>query len=206
MKIIQLEVGYLGTNCYIVYDEDTLQAAIIDPGGSPEKILKIIERDNLSVEMIINTHGHADHISGNNEIKGATGAPILIHKDDAVMLTNAHSNLSVYVGNSMESEPADRLLSDGDIIKLGSISFNVMHTPGHTPGGICLIANNAVFCGDTIFYESIGRTDFPGGSYRQLIQSIKEKLMTLNDEFDLYPGHGPATTVGWERRRNPFIQ
>lgn len=206
MKIIQLEVGYLGTNCYIVYDENTLQAAIIDPGGSADKILKIVEQENLAVEMIINTHGHADHISGNSEIKKATGAPILIHKDDAVMITNAHSNLSVYVGNGMESEPADRLLSDGDNIKLGSILFTVVHTPGHTPGGICLIANNEVFCGDTIFYESIGRTDFPGGSYRQLIQSIKDKLMTLNDEVNLYPGHGPATTVGWERRRNPFIQ
>lgn len=206
MKIIQLEVGNLGTNCYIVYCLQTLAAAVIDPGGNASEILTMLRRENLKVEYIINTHGHADHIQANAPIKKETGAAILIHRDDAEMLTSANKNLSAFIGGGITSQPADRLLADGDTISLGAIEFTVLHTPGHTPGGICLKTDNILFSGDTLFAESIGRTDFPGGSYRDLITSVQTKLMGMDDDTKVLPGHGPETTIGWERKYNPFIQ
>lgn len=208
MKIIRLEVGNLGTNCYIVACEKTKKAAVIDPGGNAEEILATIHRESLIVEYIINTHGHMDHILANHQIKEATGAKILIHEQDAKMLKSAHYNLSVYVGHAITSVDADQLLKDGDIITFGSVELKVLHTPGHSPGGICLFAehDDILFCGDTIFCESVGRTDLVGGSYSQIIRSVKEKIMVLKDEVKLLPGHGPDSSVGWERRMNPFIQ
>lgn len=206
MKIIQMGVGHLGTNCYIVYCDQTLQAAVVDPGGNKETILAEINKANLKVEYIINTHGHADHIADNDAIQQATGAKVLIHHEDAGMLTNAQLNLSMYIGKGIVCQPADRLLNDGDIICIGSIKFKTLHTPGHTPGGICLLDNNVLIAGDTLFAESIGRTDFPGGSYSQLINSIKSQLLSLEDDVRVLPGHGPETSIGWERKHNPFIQ
>ncbi len=206
MKIIQMGVGHLGTNCYIVYCEQTLQAAVVDPGGSKEIILAEINKANLKVEYIINTHGHSDHIAANDAIQQATGAKVLIHHEDAGMLTNAQLNLSVFIGDGIVCQPADRLLNDGDIISFGSIKFKTLHTPGHTPGGICLLDNDVLIAGDTLFAESIGRTDFPGGSYSQLINSIKSQLLSLGDDVKVLPGHGPETSIGWERKHNPFIQ
>ena len=200
MKIIRLEVGSLGTNCYIVFCEKTKKAAVID--------LATIHRENLIVEYIINTHGHMDHVMANHQIKEATGAKVLIHEQDAKMLKNAHYNLSVYVGKAATFEDADQLLKDGDTITFGSVTLKVLHTPGHSPGGICLFAENEdiLFCGDTIFCESVGRSDLVGGSYSQIINSVKEKIMVLKDDVKLLPGHGPDSSVGWERRMNPFIQ
>lgn len=206
MKIIKLEVGSLMTNCYIVYCEKSRKCAVIDPGGSASDIMSCIRREALEVLYIINTHGHADHIGALGRIRQETGAKVLIHKDDADMLTSSVKNLSCFMGADLHFEPADILLNDGDKIQVGDIIFTVRHTPGHTPGGICLETNEVVFCGDTIFYESIGRTDFEGGSYSQLIKSIKDKVLTLDDGVKLLPGHGPETSVGWERRMNPFIQ
>jgi len=206
MKVIAMTVGSLGTNCYIAYCEETKKAVVIDPGGDAHKILSAIRQNDLTVEYIINTHGHADHVLANAQIKEATGAPLAIHEADAGMLANAKQNLSFYLGGGLNCGPADILLKDGDVINVGTISFKVIHTPGHTPGGICLLAGDVLFAGDTLFAESIGRTDFPGGSYRQLITSIKEKLMVLPDDVKVLPGHGPATTIGYERVMNPFIQ
>ncbi|SDE59905.1 MBL fold metallo-hydrolase [Sporomusa acidovorans] len=208
MKIIHLGVGQLGTNCYIAYCEKTLQAGVIDPGGSPEAILAEINKAKLKVEYIINTHGHADHIGANDAIQQATGAKVLIHYEDAGMLTSAQLNLSMYIGGGFVCQPPDRLLNDGDMISIGNIDFKVLHTPGHTPGGICLLADaeKVLFAGDTLFAESIGRTDFPGGSSSQLINGIKNKLLILDDDIKVLPGHGPETSIGWERKRNPFIQ
>lgn len=208
MKVIQLGVGQLGTNCYIVYCEQTLQAGVIDPGGSSEAILAEISKANLIVKYIINTHGHADHIAANDAIQQATGAKVLIHYEDAGMLTNAQLNLSMYLGNNIVCRPADRLLDDGDTITIGSIEFKTLHTPGHTPGGICLLsdANKVLIAGDTLFAESVGRTDFPGGSSSQLFNSIKDQLLNLDDAVRVLPGHGPETSIGWERNHNPFIQ
>jgi glyoxylase-like metal-dependent hydrolase (beta-lactamase superfamily II) len=206
MKIIQMEVGSLGTNCYIVYCENTKKAVIIDPGGDAAKILAAVSREGLSVEAIINTHGHADHVLANVKVQEATGAPLWIHSADADMLGSGSRNLSAFLGGATSCGKADRLLSDGEVLPVGDFSLTVLHTPGHTPGGISLLTGKTVFVGDTLFAESIGRTDFPGGSYSQLINSIKAKLMVLDDEVKAYPGHGPATTIGWERRQNPFIQ
>ncbi|WP_371370744.1 MBL fold metallo-hydrolase [Sporomusa aerivorans] len=205
MKIIQMEVGNLGTNCYIVYNEQTLDAAVIDPGGSAAAITAEINKANLNVKYIINTHGHADHIAENDAVQQATGAKVLIHHEDAGMLTNAQRNLSAFIGGGLVCRQADKLLSHNDIVKFGDIELKVLHTPGHTPGGICLLANTVLFAGDTLFAESIGRTDFPGGSYTQLINSIKENLLVLDDSVKVLPGHGPETTIGWERTHNSFI-
>lgn len=206
MKVITLMVGNLATNCYIACCEKTGEAAVIDPGGSAGDILAAINSEGLKVKYIINTHGHADHILANLQLKEATGAPILIHEADAAMLTSAQLNLSVYVGGKAVCGPADRLLKEGDIISFGEVNLTVLHTPGHTPGGISLYAGDVVFSGDTLFAESVGRSDFPGGSHSQLINSIKEKLMVLDDAVRVLPGHGPETRIGWERKDNPFIQ
>lgn len=206
MRIVHFPIGNLGTNCYLIYCKKTLEAAVIDPGGEPNEILNVITRERLAVKYIINTHGHADHIAGNEKLKKIVGAPILIHRDDAEMLTNARHNLSMYIGESIAFDPADKLLNDGDIINVGQLELKVIHTPGHTPGGICLLTEEVLFSGDTLFSESIGRTDFPGGSYSKLITSIKDKLMLLQDCVKVLPGHGPETTIGWERKNNPFIQ
>lgn len=206
MKIIQLEVGHLGTNCYVLYCQQTLKAAVIDPGGSPDAIMAEIHKADLKVEYIINTHGHTDHIAANDAVWQATGAKILIHHEDAVMLTSAQHNLSRFIGGDMVCRQADQLLSHNDTIMIGNITVKVLHTPGHTAGGVCLLADNVLIAGDTLFAESIGRTDFPGGSHGQLIKSIKEQLLVLEDDVEVLPGHGPATTIGWERKHNPFIQ
>ncbi|QDR80845.1 MBL fold metallo-hydrolase [Sporomusa termitida] len=206
MKIIELQVGHLGTNCYIVYCEQTLKAGVIDPGGSADAIIAQIIKAGLTVEYIINTHGHADHIAANNAVQQATGAKILIHHEDAGMLTDAQRNLSTFIGAGIVCQPADRLLSHNDTVSIGNIEFTVLHTPGHTAGGICLLADKVLIAGDTLFAESIGRTDFPGGSYSQLIKSIKENLLGLDDDIAVLPGHGPRTSIGWERSHNAFIQ
>lgn len=206
MKIIKLEVGQLGANCYIVYCEKTLQGMVVDPGGDAQKILEILNREKITVTAIVNTHGHADHIAGNDELKAGTGAPILIHEEDAKMLISAQGNLSMYIGNNLVCQAADRLLADGDCIEIGEMKFQVLHTPGHTLGGICIYGNDVVFSGDTLFEQSIGRTDFPGGSHRQLLSSIKTKLFVLADDTVVLPGHGGNTTIGVERQTNPFIQ
>lgn len=206
MKVLQLEVGSLGTNCYIAYCENTKKAVIIDPGGDAARILALVNREGLTVEAIINTHGHADHVLANVKVQEGTGAPIWIHSADANMLGSGSRNLSAYMGASTSCGAADRLLTDGEVLTIGDFTLKVLHTPGHTPGGISLLGDKVVFVGDALFAESIGRTDFPGGSYSQLIQSIKTKLMVLDDDVKAFPGHGPATTIGWERRQNPFIQ
>ncbi|MBN1784660.1 MAG: MBL fold metallo-hydrolase [Candidatus Bathyarchaeota archaeon] len=192
MKVKSFPVGWLSTNCYIVSCEETKEAAVIDPGmeskKETEQILEYIKQNGFKVKYIINTHGHPDHIVGNEAIKKATGAPILIHQ------------------GTIEKLNADRKLHDGDVLQVGNIKLVVLHTPGHTPDGISLLADNAVFTGDTLFAGSVGRTDFPGGSYTDLMQSIRTKLMCLPDSFTVYCGHGPATTIGDEKLYNPFMQ
>lgn len=206
MKIIKMEVGQLGANCYIVYCEKTLKGAVIDPGGNGKEIVDQLKAKQIELVYIFNTHGHADHVAANDDVKGATGAPVLIHSGDANMLLTPQGNLSSYIGSQLICQPADRLVSDGDTYTVGEIEFQVIHTPGHTLGGICLKANDVLFSGDTLFEQSIGRSDFPGGSHNQLIQSIKDKLLVLADHTVVLPGHGGATTIGDERHGNPFIQ
>ena len=206
MKIIAMEVGLIGTNCYLVINEEQKTGVVIDPGGDAEQILEKIRQKGIAIEAIFLTHGHSDHIMAVDEIREATGAKVYISEADAGMLTKASSNLSIYMGAGREFKATDEFLVDGETITAAGLKFQVVATPGHTKGGVCLVCGDTVFCGDTIFSESIGRTDLPGGSYSQILHSIKTKIMVLPDEMKLLPGHGPATTIGWERRRNPFLQ
>ncbi len=199
--IKKIVVGGLETNCYIFADLQTREAALIDPASDGDNVIKSeLERHNLKLKCIINTHGHGDHISSNYKFR----APIFIHMSDADFLTDTELNMSAAFGFNIKSPPADRLLKDGDIIEVGSLKLKVLHTPGHTPGGISLLTDGAVFTGDTLFRNGVGRTDFPYGSEQKLFDSIKHKLMPLDDDTVVYPGHGPLSTIGKERRHNGF--
>ena len=199
-----LEVGPIGANCYIVGDKQTKLGMIIDPGDEPGTIVAAINRWGLKIETIVLTHGHPDHTAALSDVKRATGALIAVHAQDAGLLKDRL--LSNFLGMSHKNPPEpDRLLKDGDEIFAGGLKFRVIHTPGHTPGGICLLGEGALFSGDTLFRESIGRADLPGGDYEKEMDSIRRKLMTLDDKVIVYPGHGPATTIGEERRNNPFL-
>ena len=206
MKILVMEVGMIGTNCYIAVNEETNAGVVVDPGGDSDKILNVIKKHDIKIEAIFITHGHNDHIGGLAEVRAATGAKVYISKDDAHMLQNSHSAL--YDEPPKSFAPAEEYFTDGQELTVAGMHFKVVTTPGHTQGGVCIIMPEAkvVFCGDTVFAESIGRTDLPGGSYDDIIKSIKTKILTLDDDVQLLPGHGPDTTVGWERRRNPFLQ
>lgn len=195
-------VGPLETNCYLFGDEDSKEVVLIDPGGNPAAIKKFIDKNRLKLKYIINTHGHGDHIGANSYFSETA---VLIHKSDAEFLNNPGLNLSSSFGFHISMPKADRLLNDGDKIKVGKLELEVLHTPGHTPGGICLKYDNCVFSGDTLFFEGVGRTDLPDASSQAILNSIKTKLMTLPDDCKVYPGHGPETTIGHERKHNPFI-
>jgi hydroxyacylglutathione hydrolase len=200
-----LTVGALDTNCYILGDEKTKQAVVIDPGGDFEIIEEHLEKLKLKVQYIILTHGHVDHIGALAKLKKATGAEILIHSKDSTMLYDPNQNLSFFSGDRITTTKADKTLEEGDIIQCGGIKLQVLHTPGHTPGGISLLTDKMIFTGDALFCGSIGRTNFPGSSYQKLIDSIKDKLLSKDDDFIVYPGHGPSSTIGEERKNNPFL-
>jgi glyoxylase-like metal-dependent hydrolase (beta-lactamase superfamily II) len=189
-----LVVGPIQSNCYIIGCERTREAAVIDPGGDADRILITLAKDRLRCVCIINTHGHFDHSADNKRLKEVTGAQLLIHQADAPMI--------LHQGNS---PPPDRYLNEGDIITFGDISLKVLNTPGHSPGGISLVTDKIVFVGDTLFAGSIGRTDFPGGDQDGLIRNVRKKIFTLGDDVVVCPGHGPKTTVGRERKTNPFF-
>jgi glyoxylase-like metal-dependent hydrolase (beta-lactamase superfamily II) len=210
MIVKMFTVGMLAANCYLVGCEKKREAAVIDPGfddaQEAEKIMKEVDKEKLHVKYIVNTHGHSDHISGNRILKEMTGAPILIHEQDASMLTSGERNFSYMYREKTTSPPADKLLHEGDIISVGNVRLKVLHTPGHSKGGISLLCDDIVFTGDTLFAGSIGRTDFPDASYKEIMHSIKSKLAVLPDYFKVYPGHGPTSTIGEEKRSNPFLQ
>lgn len=206
MILKSIVVGSFGANCYVVGCEETKEAVVIDPGGEVNLILDELKGKGLKVKYIVNTHGHIDHIGGNDELREATGAQVMIHEQDASMLTEPKLNFSGMMGRQEGFKAADTLLKEGDVIEFGTIKLKVLHTPGHTKGGICLLTDGLVFTGDTLFNESIGRTDFPGGDYDSIIKSILEKLMTLPDETIVYPGHMGDSTIAHERKHNPFLR
>ncbi len=205
MIIHKLAVGPIMANCFIVGCEESREAAVIDPGAEVPRILEAVEKAQLSVKVIINTHGHFDHVGGNRALKAHTGAPLLIHPLDAPMLSRLAEMAGAFGMRSENSPPPDRMVEDGDIIAVGRLTLEVIHTPGHTPGGISLAAPGRVFVGDTLFQGSIGRTDFPGGDFDALLQSIRTRLFPLGDEVTVYTGHGPETVLGQEKRFNPFV-
>ena len=202
--IEKMEVGPIMANCFIVGCEETRQAAVIDPGDEADLILYRLAGSKLTVKHIINTHGHFDHVSANRQLKQATGADIIIHAADAPMLTSLSDMASASGLSCDNSPPPDRTVDEGDIIAFGNIEMKVLHTPGHSPGGISLVTGKTVFVGDTLFAGSIGRTDFPGGDFDTLISAIRNKLFPLGDDVTVYCGHGPETTIGREKRTNPF--
>ena len=200
----KLELGPFASNCYIAGDDTTGEGMIIDPGAEAPHILQSVDTLGLKIIWIVLTHSHFDHIGALAEVKKATNASVAIHEEDADTLQN-QSHMRMF-GISMDNPPApDRLLKENDVIDIGNLHFKVLHTPGHTQGGICLLMNGIVFSGDTLFNFGIGRADFPGSSYEQELESIQQKLMVLPDNTIVYPGHGPDTTIGVERRANPFL-
>jgi len=207
MILKTLVVGPFGSNCYIVGSETGKHGLIIDPGAEAKQILRTVNEFGLTISLILVTHAHIDHIGALAAVKEATEAKIAIHEAEAAAGLGMFSRmLSSMTGGSFNQPPKpDRLLKDGDTIDVDDLSFTVLHTPGHSPGGISLYGHGILFSGDTLFNYGIGRTDFPGGSYKQIMDSIKNRLMALPDETVVYPGHGPATTIGEEKRGNPFL-
>ena len=201
----RLVVGMLQCNCYIVGCEDTKVGIIIDPGGDAPAILERVEQLGLSIKHIVNTHGHIDHIAANRPVKEATGATIAIHRDDAQWLISDQGGFARMLGVLSPGPPADVLLDEGDEITFGNDSLQVIHTPGHSEGGISLAGDGLVFCGDTLFAMGVGRVDLPGGSWETLMDSIKTRLFAMPDETTVYTGHGPPTTVGREKGSNPWF-
>jgi hydroxyacylglutathione hydrolase len=205
MLIQTLVVGPIQANCFIVGCEETREAIVIDPGDEVKRILAGLKKNGLQLKTIVNTHGHFDHVSGNKALKEASGAPILIHRADAPMLTVLSSSAAMWGMRVDDSPPPDGFLEDGDRVTFGTISLEVIHTPGHSDGGISLYTPKVLFVGDTLFAGSIGRTDFPGGDYETLISAVRKRLFVLGDDIEVFPGHGPATTIGRERKYNPFF-
>lgn len=206
MVIHKLTLGVFGVNNFLVHSPNSSRAILIDACDDPGSILAKISELNLELVYLINTHGHGDHIAGNETIIRETGAKLMIHPSDEPYLTDPGLNLSSFMGFELKSPPPDRLLNEGDVVELEDIRLTVLHTPGHTPGNITLYSEGDAFVGDVIFRESIGRTDFPGSSHHQLIQTIRTKIYTLPDDTVLYSGHGPETTVGHEKVYNPFVR
>ncbi|UCB56609.1 MAG: MBL fold metallo-hydrolase [Candidatus Omnitrophota bacterium] len=200
MILEKLIVGPLEVNCYILASSSASGAVIIDPGAEAEKISVRLKELGLEIKYIVNTHGHIDHIGADESL----AAPIYIHRLDAAFLGDPQLNLSAMLGLPLSLDGKVMPLEEGQRLEVGDIALEVIHTPGHTPGGVCLNAGKFCFTGDTLFAQGVGRTDIPSGSEEKLTKSIR-KLMRLPDETVIYPGHGPTSTIGQERQNNPFI-
>jgi len=205
MILETITAGPLGVNCYIIGCESTRFGAVIDPGDDAPLILRGIRKNNLNIRYILLTHGHVDHLAHLNRLKDETGAQFLMHPDDAFLLKGLFAQALMFgLPNPGKLKP-DRFISDNENIELGELTIKVLHTPGHSPGSVTYYVEGKLFVGDLIFAGSIGRTDLPKGDYQALIQSVETRIFTLPDETRIFPGHGPATTVGQEKASNPFF-
>lgn len=203
MKIKKTQPGFGCANTYIVYDENTMDGVMIDPGGVAEKLLA--EAQGVNIKYIILTHAHFDHIGALEEVAEKTGAFVVVHELEAYALTDSRYNLCTLAGVPENRRGADKIVKEGDVIKLGDLELKFIHTPGHTPGCMCIfVGDNDLITGDTLFNGSIGRTDFEGGSFEKMRKSL-ERLSALDDEITIYPGHGEESTIGFEKRTNPYI-
>lgn len=205
MTLKTLVVGPLGTNCYILGCSETGKAAIIDPGDEAERILEAVRAESLTPDCIINTHAHIDHTAAVQAIKEAAGIPFHLHEGDQTLLKNLPAQAMAFGLSYSGTAEADSFLEDGQKLMVGQLEIEVLHTPGHSPGSVSFLVGEALIVGDTLFAGSIGRTDLPGGSFETLIASVKTRLFGLADETIAYPGHGPETTIGEEKRSNPFL-
>lgn len=202
-----LATGELKVNCYLLGCQLTGQAMVIDPGGQAQRILEILEEKKLTLKMVLNTHGHFDHVGGNAQLVEATGADLLIHEADLPILQGASEHAAYFGCQPIKPSPEPtRFLRDGELIELGECRFQVIHVPGHSPGGICLLGEGRLFSGDSLFAGSIGRTDLPSGDQGALMKALRERILPLPDELLVCPGHGPETTIGRERRSNPYLR
>jgi len=207
MILRTLVVGDLGTNCYLIACERTLEALVVDPGGDAEDILAAVDELGLRVLSVVLTHFHFDHILAAPEVCQRTGAPLAIHEAGARLLSEPPALFRFFSPHVHQGLRADRLLRDGDVLEVGDLRVQVLHTPGHSPDGISLWApdEGVVLCGDLLFNEGVGRTDFPGSDAAALVRAVRERLFALSDETEVYPGHGPKTTIGHERVHNPWV-
>ena len=192
-------------NGFILGCNQTRRAAYIDPGDEVSQLLEWVDKEGLELESILLTHAHMDHISGVSQVKKKWDVPIYLHPDDAFLYERAQEQAQAFGLECPPAPPYERELADGQSVQVGDLRLEVHHTPGHSPGGVCLVVDDHVFCGDAVFAGSIGRTDLPGGSYETLIASIRNRILPLGDSKILHPGHGPDTSVGRERRTNPFL-
>ena len=206
MKIKIAPLGNMAANFYAVTDEETNEMFVIDPGDRSDIALDVIKSTGAKLRYIILTHAHADHIGALDDVKKYYDVPVVIHEDEAQALQNGSLNLCPLLGFDIPKTRADICVRHGDTLTFGNGEIKFIHTPGHTKGSMCILANNYVFSGDTLFHLSIGRTDFPGGSYEEIIHSIQTQLYTLNSDTVIYPGHGESTTAGYERENNPFVK
>lgn len=205
MIIEALPVGPLQVNCYIVGCEKTREALVVDPGDEGERILAALDRAGLQTKLVVNTHGHFDHIGANAYLVEKTGAELLIHEKDVPLLAQSERHAELFGLSVVPSPAPTRTLVGGEELSVGELRIQIIHTPGHSPGGICLLVDGHLFAGDTLFAGSIGRTDLAGGNHEQLLAAIREQLLVLPEATVVHPGHGPDTSIGREKRNNPFV-
>lgn len=206
LRVIPILNGQFMQNCYLLAEEGSTDAVIVDPGEAPALFLETAERHGLTIREIWLTHGHIDHVSGVGAVKAATGAPIWMHPADLPLYRNLAQQAGWFGLELDDPPPIDHELSHGQTLTLGSTSFDVRHTPGHSPGSVCFVTDGTVIGGDVLFQGSVGRVDLPGGDWEQLLSSIRDELFPLADETVVHPGHGPRTTIGAEKRNNPFLR